>query len=295
MLPALIERARQEVALARVVGKFTVDVGIATLRRRLEGRTAADPDTSVESLVDLIDARRRRVGAIEALGTPSTLEPDAPVEPSSPTSDDRADQLVLPDYDHLPAAHIVAKLASLTQAERDAVEEYEIGQPPSPNDPRQARPAAFRSMIDPTVRRCLGDDRDVAQLGGARGRGARRPRRSARRSPMARRAPGRRGRVGASGAVSRTCGSPTSTTSWSATWWPISAHDLIVRIDQVWVTPMARELGFGDGLLEAAIGSARERGAVAVEGQALPGDRQTKNLYERAGIVARLITTYREL
>ncbi len=71
--------------------------------------------------------------------------------------------------------------------------------------------------------------------------------------------------------------------------------DHIVRIDQVWVTPQARELGFGDGLLAAAIESARERGAVAVEGQALPGDRQTKNLYERAGIVARLITTYREL
>ena len=71
--------------------------------------------------------------------------------------------------------------------------------------------------------------------------------------------------------------------------------DHIVRIDQVWVTPEARELGFGDGLLEAAIASARERGAIAVEGQSLPGDRQTKNLYERAGIVARLITTYREL
>jgi hypothetical protein len=32
-----------------------------------------------------------------------------------------------------------------------------------------------------------------------------------------------------------------------------------------------------------------------VEGQALPGDRHTKNLYERAGIVARLITTFRRL
>jgi ribosomal protein S18 acetylase RimI-like enzyme len=71
--------------------------------------------------------------------------------------------------------------------------------------------------------------------------------------------------------------------------------DLIVRIDQVWVTPQARELGFGDALLDAAIGSARSRGAIAVEGQALPGDRQTKNLYERAHIVARLITTYRAL
>jgi len=71
--------------------------------------------------------------------------------------------------------------------------------------------------------------------------------------------------------------------------------DAIVRVDQVWVTPEARELGFGDALLAAAIESARERGAVAVEGQALPGDRHTKNLYERAGIVARLITTYKTL
>ena len=33
--------------------------------------------------------------------------------------------------------------------------------------------------------------------------------------------------------------------------------DRIVRIDQVWVTPEAREFGFGDALLDAAIGSAR--------------------------------------
>lgn len=71
--------------------------------------------------------------------------------------------------------------------------------------------------------------------------------------------------------------------------------DHILRIDQVWVTPQARENGFGDALLERSIDDARGRGAVAVEGQALPGDRQTKNLYERAGIVARLITTFRWL
>ena len=71
--------------------------------------------------------------------------------------------------------------------------------------------------------------------------------------------------------------------------------DQIVRVDQVWVTPGARELGFGDELLATAIARARALGAVAVEGEALPGDRQTKNLYERAGIVARLITTFRLL
>ncbi|MFK7916858.1 MAG: N-acetyltransferase family protein [Ilumatobacter sp.] len=69
--------------------------------------------------------------------------------------------------------------------------------------------------------------------------------------------------------------------------------DRIIRVDQVWVTPDARENGFGDALLELVIDRAKERGAVGVEGQALPGDRHTKNLFERAGIVARLITTYR--
>lgn len=64
----------------------------------------------------------------------------------------------------------------------------------------------------------------------------------------------------------------------------------ISRVDQVYVTPGARELGFGDALLAAGLAHARDRGAQVFEGEALPGDRDTKNLYERAGITARLIT-----
>ena len=64
----------------------------------------------------------------------------------------------------------------------------------------------------------------------------------------------------------------------------------ISRVDQVFVTPEARGLGFGDELLAAGLAHARTRGAQVFEGEALPGDRDTKNLYERAGITARLIT-----
>jgi len=60
--------------------------------------------------------------------------------------------------------------------------------------------------------------------------------------------------------------------------------------DDVYVTPEARELGFGDGLLAAALDHARTAGCSLFEGSSLPGDRNTKNLYERAGITARLIT-----
>ena len=148
-------------------------------------------------------------------------------------------------------------------------------------------------MIDPTVRRCLADA-DVEQL-----------------ALLEREA--REALVGQRGGDRWLVEHPPIGAAWrdrcsSADVW--IAHiddvlvgymvaelgaDLIVRIDQVWVTPLAREVGFGDALLEQAISSARERGAIAVEGESLPGDRQTKNLYERAGIVARLITTYREL
>lgn len=63
----------------------------------------------------------------------------------------------------------------------------------------------------------------------------------------------------------------------------------IVHIDEVYVRPEARELGFGDALLESALAFGREHGASLVEGEALPGDRTTKNLFERAGITARKI------
>lgn len=69
----------------------------------------------------------------------------------------------------------------------------------------------------------------------------------------------------------------------------------VLRIDQVWVTPDARELGFGDAMLAATMTVGREVGAAVIEGAALPGDRHTKNLYERAGIVARLIITSKPL
>ena len=45
------------------------------------------------------------------------------VEPELPTAD--VESLALPDYDQLPAAHIVGKLEGLTQGERNVIELYE--------------------------------------------------------------------------------------------------------------------------------------------------------------------------
>ena len=67
------------------------------------------------------------------------------------------------------------------------------------------------------------------------------------------------------------------------------------RVMQVYVEPLAREVGFGDWLLEAALAEARTRHCTVIEGYALPGDRATKNLYERAGITARKITVSKDI
>lgn len=69
----------------------------------------------------------------------------------------------------------------------------------------------------------------------------------------------------------------------------------VARVMQVYVEPMAREIGFGDWMLEAATDEARNRGCSVIEGHALPGDRATKNLYERAGVTARKIIVSRAL
>ena len=71
--------------------------------------------------------------------------------------------------------------------------------------------------------------------------------------------------------------------------------DQLATIEQVFVTHDARNLGVGDALVSATLSWAREQNLTALDALALPGDRETKNLYERSGLVARLITVTKNL
>lgn len=66
-------------------------------------------------------------------------------------------------------------------------------------------------------------------------------------------------------------------------------------IEQVFVTHDARNIGIGDALVAAIIAWARSEAMVALDALALPGDRETKNLFERSGLVARLIVATTDL
>lgn len=69
----------------------------------------------------------------------------------------------------------------------------------------------------------------------------------------------------------------------------------ICRIEGLYVEPAAREVGAGEALLDEAVAWARRNGARGLDAYALPGARQTKNFYEAAGFVARLLVMHRPL
>lgn len=66
-------------------------------------------------------------------------------------------------------------------------------------------------------------------------------------------------------------------------------------VTQIYVEPGAREVSVGEELLDAAIEWCRSRACVGVDAHALPGNRETKNFFETAGLVARLIVVHKAL
>lgn len=75
----------------------------------------------------------------------------------------------------------------------------------------------------------------------------------------------------------------------------VAGRGRVCSIDRIYVLEQARGIGCGDLLIGAALQAARARQCTVIEGEALPGDRETKNLYERAGITARKIVLARDL
>lgn len=111
--PRAVGRARRELSNARFVGRLAVDQGVAQLRRRIEAPTPVEKKRSVEP------EPARSAGARPVDGPSSSTPPEGGSEELC------ADTLALPDYDTLPAIDIVAKLDSLTNGERAAIERYE--------------------------------------------------------------------------------------------------------------------------------------------------------------------------
>jgi ribosomal protein S18 acetylase RimI-like enzyme len=66
-------------------------------------------------------------------------------------------------------------------------------------------------------------------------------------------------------------------------------------VDELYVEPEARGVAVGEALMDAVLAWCTEQGCAGVDAVALPGDRQTKNFFERYGLTARAIIVHRRL
>jgi GNAT superfamily N-acetyltransferase len=71
--------------------------------------------------------------------------------------------------------------------------------------------------------------------------------------------------------------------------------DLIARVDDLFVEPPARGVAIGELVMDRLMEWATERGCRGIDAIALPGDRETKNFFERFGLTARAIVVHRRL
>lgn len=73
-----------------------------------------------------------------------------------------------------------------------------------------------------------------------------------------------------------------------------TGEDLGVVTD-IYVQPEARGIGVGEAIMDLIVEWATAQGCIGVDSIALPGNRATKNFFERFGLVARAIVVHRSL
>lgn len=127
LLPGFIERGRNQVTMARMIGQFAVQQGQVEAARRL-GPVQAQVETILGDL-GLVPSRPEASNASAAdepvVATRPTAVPDLPPDPDpEPAGPDVVD-LAIPDYDSLAASQVVPRLAGLTPDELADVRAYE--------------------------------------------------------------------------------------------------------------------------------------------------------------------------
>jgi len=139
LLPQLVEKGRNQVAMARMIGKFAVEQG-----RSEATKAASRLQDQAAGVIDFIGGT---VTPMPSDGSDPSPAPSAPkpraARPASapagvarqaarkvagvvPNANSDATGLAIPDYDGLSASHVVNRLASLSPAELESVRLYEV-------------------------------------------------------------------------------------------------------------------------------------------------------------------------
>ncbi len=135
LMPRLVERGRQQVLMARMIGKFAVRQG-QTESTKVLGKAGGQASAVLTDLGLLgRDADRGdRTAAADTVDAPIAVPP-APTKvivstaaersADAPPSSDMAIDLAIADFDSLAASQVIPRLPGLSSAELEAVRNYE--------------------------------------------------------------------------------------------------------------------------------------------------------------------------
>ncbi|MEM9042188.1 MAG: hypothetical protein AAGD33_20070, partial [Actinomycetota bacterium] len=130
---AAIDRARQELRNARMIGSMITNGGMAAFTASTGLRPPSRPTARVSPARD--EAPSSEAPSSEATSTPPSRRPadsrSTSAQASSTADRDAtevldAEVLAVPDYDQLPAIDIIDQLGDLSDDERAAIEAYEL-------------------------------------------------------------------------------------------------------------------------------------------------------------------------
>lgn len=117
LLPTFVERGRQQVQMAKMVGRFAVKQGQNEAEQRVTKAQA-----QAGSLLGEFGLSRADTPAPSAPVVELQPDPDAPAPERSGAA---ATELAVADYDSLAASQVIPRLSGLTTTELEAVRDYE--------------------------------------------------------------------------------------------------------------------------------------------------------------------------
>jgi hypothetical protein len=149
LFPRFVDRGRNQVVLARVIGKYAVEHGSKQVEGYLEqsqtqvaavlqalGVLPEDTTPASSDQVDAFEADAVVFTSARADESADESADEAPADgPVEPSDEDlvqdpapAADELAIPDYDNLSASQVIPRLGGLATDELEAVRRYEAAE-----------------------------------------------------------------------------------------------------------------------------------------------------------------------
>lgn len=134
MVPTFVERGRQKVQMAKMVGQFAVKQGQMEAEKRLVN-VAAQADavlsefglrsTDAAAVIEAVEDRQKTDRAEPVPAEPALVVAVAPVPTASADPAVTSGELAISDYDSLAASQVIPRLAGLEADQLAAVGRYE--------------------------------------------------------------------------------------------------------------------------------------------------------------------------